>query len=125
MRLILASLLFVVASLVLSPRLVPHSLAAQEAVTLTTPIVKPATATCQLDTLVLDIKGGRIIATLGCNNGDVINKQYDATTTPTGVSLLSTLNQSNNSAGNSLIKKVYTRLNVDGVVVGTVAGTAQ
>ena len=97
----------------------------QETVTLTAPIVKPATSSCALDTVLLDVKGARILVTLACNNGDTLTKQYDSFTTPTGAALLSTLNVSANSAGNSLIRKVYARLIADGVVVGSVTGIAQ
>lgn len=98
---------------------------AQEAVTLTTPIAKPATSSCTLTSLYLDIAATRIVATLSCNNGDQITKQYDSFSTPTGATLLSSLNVSANSAGNSLIKKVYARLIADGVMAGTVTGIAQ
>lgn len=104
--------------------------AAQEAVTLATPIVKPSIASCALDYLVLDPDmaapaNARIMAVLVCGT-DTVQKVYDATTTPTGASLLSSLNTSNNSGANpSLIKKVYTRLIADGVITGTVAGTPQ
>ncbi len=97
----------------------------QEIVTLTTPITKPSTTVCQLDSILLDIAGKRIVAALSCPNGDPITKQYDAFTSPTGAALLSTLNISNNSAGNSLIKKAYAQLIANGVITGTVTGTAQ
>lgn len=101
------------------------TLHAQEVVTLTTPITKPSTTVCQLDSLLLDVAGKRIVASLTCPNGDPISKQYDAFTTPTGATLLSSLNVSANSPANSLIKKVYARLIADGVISGTVGGTAQ
>ena len=97
---------------------------AQEAVTLSTPIVKTATS-CALDSVLLDVKGLRIVVALSCNNGDTTAKQYDATTAPTGAALLSSLNVSANSSVNSLIRKVYARLIADGVVVGSVTGIAQ
>lgn len=99
-------------------------LAAQESVNLTTPILRTAT-NCALDTVELHVVERRIVAFLACNNGDTINKQYDAFTTPTGAALLSTLNVSTNTAANSLIRKVYARLALDGIAVGTVTGTAQ
>lgn len=104
--------------------LIPIVLPAQEAVTLTTPIVKTATSSCALDSLLLDVKGARIVVALSCNNGDTINKQYDNSTTPTGNALLHSLNIGNFST-NSLIKAVYNRLITDGVISGTVSGTAQ
>jgi len=103
---------------------------AQERVDLTAPITKPSTLNCALDYLTLDPDlvtpvNGRIMAVLHCDNGDTIQKVYDATTTPTGQTLLSTLNTSNNSTGTSLIKRVYNRLITDGVITGTVSGTPQ
>ena len=103
---------------------------AQEVVTLTTPIAKPSTSTCQLDELHLYpavvFATSRIVVQVRCNNGDLISKQYDQFTTPTGASLLTTLNRSNNSVGNpSFIAKIYTRLVADGVIVGTVSGAVQ
>lgn len=99
---------------------------AQESVTLNTPIVKTATSSCALDYMNLDVGNSRILVALKCNNGDVITKVYDSTTTPTGASLLSALNTSNNSGANpSLIRRVYSRLIADNVIVGTVSGTPQ
>lgn len=99
---------------------------AQEAVTLTVPIVKTATSSCSLDSLLLDVPRGRIVASLTCNNGDAVVKQYDSFSTPTGASLLTTLNRANNSVGNpSMIAKVYNRLIADGVITGTVSGVPQ
>lgn len=103
--------------------LVPAVLPAQEAVTLTAPIVKTASG-CTLDSLLLDVTRSRIVATLTCAGGDPITKQYDAFTTPTGATLLHSLNTGNFSV-NSLIKAVYTRLITDGVIAGTVSGTPQ
>jgi hypothetical protein len=105
-------------------------LAAQEIVTLTTPIVKPSTANCQLDRIELDpgvpFATSRIVVELTCNNGDRVSKQYDQHTVPTGAVLLTTLNRSNNAVGQpSLIAKIYNRLNLDGVAVGTVSGAVQ
>jgi hypothetical protein len=103
--------------------LVPVVLPAQEAVTLTAPIVKTASG-CTLDTLILDVARNRIVATLVCAGGDPITKQYDAFSTPTGATLLHALNIGNFST-NSLIKAVYNRLIADGVITGTVSGTPQ
>lgn len=103
--------------------LVPVVLPAQEAVTLTTPIVKTASG-CVLDTLLLDVTRSRVVATLTCAGGDPIAKQYDAFTTPTGATLLHALNVGTFST-NSLVKAVYTRLIADGVIAGTISGTPQ
>lgn len=106
--------------------IVAPMITAQEKITLTVPIAKLATSDCALDYLVLDVGNARITAYLKCNNGDMVSKVYDSATTPTGATLLSTLNTSNNSGANpSLIKKVYTRLTLDGVLTGTVSGTPQ
>lgn len=103
--------------------LVPVVLPAQEAVTRTAPIVKTDTG-CSLDTLILDVTRSRIVAQLVCPGGDPITKQYDSFTTPTGATLLTSLNRGNFSV-NSLVKAVYNRLITDGVISGTVTGTAQ
>lgn len=107
------------------PRLFTIGLQAQESVNLTTPIVRPSTTSCTIDELHLYTTGRRIVVDLICVNGNPISKQYDAFSTPTGATLLNQLNTSNNSAGNSLIRKVYTRLITDGVISGTITGVAQ
>lgn len=103
--------------------LVPVVLPAQEAVTLTAPIVTTASG-CALDTLILDVTRARIVAVLTCAGGAPITKQYDSFTTPTGATLLHSLNTGNFSV-NSLVKAVYNRLITDGVIAGTVSGTPQ
>lgn len=97
---------------------------AQERVDLTAPIVKTSTQNCALDVLTLDVTRSAIFVTMRCNNGDTVSKTYDGGTTPTGASLLSTLNRGNFTT-NSLIKAVYNRLTADGVITGTVSGTPQ
>lgn len=102
---------------------------AQELVTLTVPIAKTATSSCQLDDLDLDVDlatfaNSRIVVSLTCNNGDRITKQYDQFSTPTGAALLTSLNRGNFTT-NSLIKAVYNRLTADGVISGTVSGVPQ
>lgn len=94
-----------------------------ELVTLTTPIAKPSSTNATLDSLLLDVEGLRIVATLHYNTGEVVSKQYDAFTTPTGAALLHTLNIGNFSGATSMIKATYNRLIADGVIVGTVSGT--
>lgn len=98
-------------------------LAAQEAVTLSSPVVKTQTS-ASLVYLGIDVANGRITVQLTANTGDPIFKTYDSTTTPTGAALLSALNTSNNTT-TSLIKRVYQRLITDGVITGTVGGTPQ
>jgi hypothetical protein len=98
---------------------------AQERVDLTAPIAKTSTQNCALDYFVIDVGNSRIKVDLKCNNGDVVSKTYDATTTPTGASLLTALNTSNNSAGTSLIRRIYNRLTADGIITGTISGVPQ
>jgi hypothetical protein len=98
---------------------------AQERVDLTAPIAKVSTQNCALDYFVIDVGNSRIKVDLKCNNGDLVSKTYDATTTPTGASLLTALNTSNNSAGTSLIRRIYNRLTADGVITGTISGVPQ
>lgn len=109
--------------LLLLALLVPVVLPAQEIVTLSTPIVKTAPA-CTIDTMTLDLTRGRVVAFLVCPGGDPITKQYDSFTTPTGATLLHNLNIGNFSS-TSLIRFAYNRLILDGVISGTVSGTAQ
>lgn len=103
---------------------VPVLLPAQEVVTLSTPQVKTAPS-CTLDTVILDITRSRIVAQLVCPGGDPISKQYDAFSTPTGATALTSINRGNFSGATSLIRFVYNRLITDGVISGTVSGTPQ
>jgi hypothetical protein len=98
------------------------SAVAQERIDLTTPVATTDTQ-CVIDSLLLLPRQGRIIvrAVLPVS-GATLEKVYDSKTTPTGTTLLSQLNQGNFTT-NSLEKAVYNRLSVDGVCVGTVAGT--
>lgn len=99
---------------------------AQERTDLTTPIAKPAISSYQIQSLLLEPLANRITVDLLANNGEHVLKVYNQDTTPTGASLLSSLNTSNNSGVNpSLVKKVFNRLIADGVITGTVAGTPQ
>jgi hypothetical protein len=92
-----------------------------ESLTLTTPIAKPSTTAFHVSSLFLDVDGLRIVVTLVGDTGETLSKQYDSFTTPTGATLLHSLNIGNFSV-NSLMKAVYTRLGLDGVIVGTVNG---
>lgn len=98
---------------------------AQELVTLSTPIVPPSVTNCHLERLVVDVDALTISAFLKCPNGGAISKTYDSTTTPTGSTLLHTLNIANFSSGPSLIRSIYIRLIGDGVITGTISGTPQ
>lgn len=97
---------------------------AQEAVTLTTPVVYSSNTAYHLERLTLDIDTARIGVQLKGVNGESLSKVYDNTTTPTGTVLLHALNIGNFSV-NSMVKAVYTRLITDGVLTGTVGGAPQ
>jgi hypothetical protein len=97
---------------------------AQELVTLTTPQTQTATS-CSVNYLGLDLAANRIIVEVTLSpTGAKTSKVYDATTTPTGAALLTSLNRGNFSV-NSLIRAVYARLSTDGVCTGTVSGVPQ
>lgn len=100
-------------------------LVAQEVINLTTPVTPPANNSCRLERLTIEPIVGRIYVYLLGTNGESTSKVYDSSTTPTGASLISSLNTSNNSAGTSLVRRIYNRLQLDGVCVGTVTGTPQ
>jgi hypothetical protein len=72
----------------------------------------------------LDLAASRIVVELVSNQGGVLTKVYDGSTTPTGAALLNALNTSNNTT-TSLVKHVYQRLIADGVVAGNISGTPQ
>jgi hypothetical protein len=97
---------------------------AQEIHTLTTPVTV-TTTTYTLTYLGLDVAGNRIVVNLTSNTGVLLSKTYDNTTTPTGATLLHTLNIANFTT-NSLVKAVYNRLIADGVIpAGSISGTPQ
>lgn len=93
-----------------------------EKVTLTVAETKPENTAYEVERLTFDIKAKTIHVQLLGDNGEALSKVYDSTTTPTGASLLTTVNTSDNRTV-SLIKKVYNRLIADGILVGTVSGT--
>lgn len=94
-----------------------------ERVDLTAAETKPNCTFYELERLTIDIKAKSITAQLLGTNGESKSVVYNATTTPTGASLLATLNTSNNSAGTSLVKRVYNRLVTDNVIAGTISGS--
>ena len=104
--------------------IIPSIVISQEVVTLSTPIIKPNTSSCNVDVITLDVTNSRIVINLVCNNYERIAKQYDSFTTPTGATLLHALNIGNFST-NSLMKAVYNRLITDGVIIGTISGVPQ
>ena len=115
-RLMIAALF---AALVLMP------MRAQEIHTLTTP-VNVTTTTWTLQYVTIDLVNSRISAQLVSNAGALLVKTYDATTVPTGSTLLHSLNTGNFSGATSLAKSVYNRLVTDGVIAaGSVSGTPQ
>ena len=96
-----------------------------EQVDLTSPVVTTV-ASYKLDTVTLDVRNMQIVCTLSGANGETpISKTYNNATSPTGAALLSSLNTSNNSAGTSLIKRVYNQLIASGTLAGTVSGSPQ
>lgn len=92
-----------------------------EQVDLSAPVAKPSTANYRVSYLNLDVDNLRISVFLTANNGETLQKVYDATTVPTGATLLTALNRGNFSV-NSLIKAIYNRLIADGILVGTISG---
>lgn len=97
---------------------------AQEAVTLTTPVIKTDT-TYSVKYIGLDYSASTIVVQLQSNTGFVVVKTYDANSVPTGSTLLHNLNTANFSV-NSLMKAVYNRLLTDGVIpAGSITGSAQ
>lgn len=94
-----------------------------EQIDLTTPVTPPSTTNYKVERMTLDIFANTILVQLKGNNGEVLSKLYDATTTPTGATLLHSLNVGNFSTGPSLLKTTYNRLIADGVLSGTVSGT--
>lgn len=113
-----------VAATVIALFLVFAGVYAQEAVTLTTPVVKTDT-TYNVKYIGLDYSASSIVIQLQSNTGFVVVKTYDSTTTPTGATLLHNLNTANFSV-NSLMKAVYNRLLTDGVIpAGSITGSAQ
>lgn len=97
---------------------------AQERVDLSVPVTRANTTDYHLERITIDIDASTILVQLKGNNGETLSKAYNSTTTPTGASLISTLNTSNNST-TSLIKRVYNRLLADNVIAGSVSGTPQ
>lgn len=90
---------------------------------LTTPVTGPTKTTYTIRFILLDWEGKRVEISVVDNTGKVSNKRYDDTTTPTGQSLMVTLNKADLSA-NSLHRRALNRLATDGVIeVGTVTGT--
>lgn len=99
---------------------------AQEIVTLTTPVQPPSITNYHVSRLLINVDDLRIIVELKGPQGETLNKFYDSSTSPTGASLLTTLNKNNFSGGNnSLIKAIYVRLIADGVLTGSVSGSPQ
>lgn len=97
---------------------------AQETVTLTAPVVQTTTQ-YHVQVITLDLDASAIYVQLRGTNNELVQKTYNATTTPTGATLLHALNIGNFST-NSLIKAVYNRLLTDGVIpAGSIGGVAQ
>jgi hypothetical protein len=97
-------------------------LSAQERVTLTTAETKPSNTQYTVAALHLDWTAQSIVVEMTGVNGERLTKAYTPTTTPTGSSLLVSLNKANLTT-RSLNQRIFDRLILDGVLVGTVAGT--
>lgn len=97
----------------------------QETITLTTPQTV-TTTTARVSYIGFDLENARIVVEVKNNLGVIIvTKTYDATTLPTGATLLNSINTANNTT-TSLVKRVYQRLQTDGVIAaGTVVGAPQ
>jgi hypothetical protein len=97
---------------------------AQELHSLTTP-QSVTVSSYTLTSMFLDVANNRIVIVLTSNTGVVVQKTYDASTSPTGATLLHNLNTANFTV-NSLVKAVYARVVSDGVIpAGSVIGTPQ
>lgn len=101
-----------------------------EQVNLTTPIPgQAAIAVLRPSFLSFDMNTGRIVIQLREWNGTAFVRDgrfreysYDATTAPTGASLIVALNTANLSA-NSLERRIMTQLIASGLLAGNIAGT--
>src|SRR5262249_46473243 len=94
-----------------------------EQYTLTAAITKPNQTLWKIDRLTIDIANAIIQITLRGDNNEIIQKTYDASTTPTGTTVLHALNTGNFTT-TSLAKTIFNRLSTDGVVTaGTTTGT--
>lgn len=97
---------------------------AQETVTLTVPLVQTTTA-YRVQSITFDLDTSSIYVQIRGTNGELVQKTYNSTTTPTGATLLHAINTGNFSS-NSLLKAVYNRLLTDGVIpAGSIIGVAQ
>lgn len=87
--------------------------------------VSVVTSVWTLRNVILSLVNATITVELGSDSGGLLIKTYDSSTTPTGATLLHTLNTANFST-NSLVKQVYARLQADGVLgAGSITGSPQ
>lgn len=93
-----------------------------EKIALASPETKPSNTSYSLDHISFDLRRRAITVQLLGDNGEAITKTYDHSTTPTGATLFTQVNTSDNRTV-SMVKKVYARLIADGVLAGTVSGT--
>lgn len=93
-----------------------------EQVDLTVPTARSSTLNYHVERLTLDWDAGTIAIQLKGNDGSALSKSYDATTNPTGAALMTSLNKINLTT-RSLNQRIFDRLILDGVLIGTVAGT--
>jgi hypothetical protein len=118
MRRVWFSFLLAASLLVYKPSL------AQEVHTLTAPAVT-TTSTYTISYVGLDVANSTIRVDIVSNTGLHVFKTYDASTTPTGATLLHNLNTANFTT-TSLVKQVFNRLQADGVIsAGSVSGIPQ
>lgn len=95
-----------------------------EQVNLTVAETKPSNNSYSLERFTIDLSGTKTIhIQLKGQNGEAKSVSYNNSTNPTAATLISNLNTSNNSAGTSLVKRIYNRLIADGHLSGTVSGT--
>lgn len=93
-----------------------------EQIDLTTPVSKPSTINYHVERLTLDWDAGSLTIQLKGNNGEALAVSYGPTSTPTGVSLMTSLNKINLST-RSLNQRIFDRLVLDGIVLGAVTGS--
>jgi hypothetical protein len=112
-------------------------LLAQELVTLTTPIAKPATSTMIIERIIIDVKAKSVMVQWLGNNGEpgsavyptpaVNNACAPAALQSSGAQILTSLNKMNFSGANaSFVRRVTTVLQGDCYIpAGTISGTPE
>jgi hypothetical protein len=139
-RLLNDLVLLVISATLVSAILLTGAAVAQELVTLTTPETKPSNTAYHIDKVNLDVDAGALWISLKGITDEVVVCTYNATTNPTGASLILGLNKANlstayaaNATTGSLKQRIAHRLIVMGesatvctkTLVGTLTGTVQ